>query len=251
MPTTRGAGHLTNAVVALADLVLPVRCGGCDGPGQPWCAACSTQLAAAPPAARWRPTPAPSGLPEVWSVLPYAGAARACLVNWKDNGRRDLARVLAPVLTESVLAALVAHADAGASTRGPWLVVPVPSGRRNVRRRGDRPLLHLTHRALSPLPPGLRPSVLPALRLTRAVADQAGLGHGARADNLRGAMVVSPTAQPAVLGARCLVVDDVITTGATLTEAARGLRGAGAAQVVAVTVAATRRRGRPPAAEPP
>ena len=183
-------------------------------------------------------------------MVPYDGAARSCLTNWKDNGRRDLARVLAPVLTEAVLAALLAHAgqDAGRPKarghppRDSWVVVPVASGRANVRRRGDRPLLDLARRALHPLPPQLRPPVVPALRLVRRVADQAGLHSSARAANLLGAMTVAASAAQAVDGVRCLVVDDVITTGATLVEAARALRAAGADQVVAATVAATRRR---------
>lgn len=258
MPAPPPAGQLSGALAALVDLVLPARCGGCERPGQAWCTTCEAELAAAAPAARWAPTPSPPGLPEVWSVLPYQGVTRACLVSWKDNGRRDLARVLAPVLTEAVLAALLAHTDSrappadgvgdGADARpsaaqNPWLVVPVPSGRRNVRRRGDRPLLDLAHRALRALPPAVRPPLAPALRLTRAVADQAGLDRGGRADNLRGAMGLTPRLSRAVPGARCLVVDDVITTGATLVEAARALRVAGAAEVVAVTLAATRRRG--------
>lgn len=244
MPSRTGAGHLTTALLALGDLVLPVRCGGCDLPRDAWCAACEAELAGAPPAARWWPTPVPHGLPSVWSVLPYQGAVRAALTNWKDNGRRDLAQVLSPVLAEAVLAGLLAHARPGtaATAQGP-VVVPVPSGRANVRRRGDRPLQELTRRALRSLPPATRPPLVPALRLTRTVQDQSGLHSGARATNLRGAMAVEQPARKAVQGARCLVVDDVITTGATLAEAARALRAAGALDVVAVTIAATRRRG--------
>lgn len=236
---------------ALTDLVLPARCGGCDRQGQRWCPSCAREVAAAPPAGRWTPTPAPGGLPDVWSVVPYEGAVRAGLANWKDNGRRDLVRVLAPLLTEALLAALLAGEDRGGPpgpdpAHGTWVVVPVPSARPNVRRRGDRPLQDLARRSVQAVPPAIRPPVVPALRLARTVADQAGLHSAARSENLRGAMVVAPTAAPSVQGVRCVVVDDVITTGATLAEAARALRVAGAAEVLAATVAATRRRPRQP-----
>ena len=221
--------------------MLPVRCGGCDVSGVPWCPACERTLAAAPPARSWTPTPVPAGLPPVWTVLPYDGPTRAALVNWKDHGRRDLAQVLAGPLTEAVLAALVSHRVAPAHGSCTVVAVPTPSSRANVRRRGDRPLRTLSDHALSPLPINERPRVVDALRLRRPVEDQAGLDSRGRAANLAAAMVVPPDRLRQVAGACCLVVDDVITTGATLTEAARALSAAGAATVLAVTVAATRR----------
>ena len=246
MPTLTSTARA--AVTALGDLVLPLRCGGCDAPGVPWCRRCAAAVATAPGPAPWSPTPAPVGMPPVWTVLAYDGPVRAALVNWKDNGRRDLVRVLAPPLTEALLAALLAPAaSAGGGGRagaraGAPVVVPTPSGRSNVRRRGDRPLHLLTRACLDPLPTSERPRLVDALRLRRAVADQAGLDSLGRASNLRGAMALRPAASALVVGARCVVIDDVVTTGATLAEAARALRSGGAAEVVAVTVAATRRR---------
>lgn len=245
MPTLTTAARAT--VSALGDLVLPARCGGCEEPGVPWCRRCAATVAAVPSPVPWSPTPAPVGMPPVWTLLAYDGPVRAALVNWKDHGRRDLVRVLAPALTEALLAALLVP-PAGAGDEGPVrscaaasILVPAPSGRSNVRRRGDRPLHILTRRCLDPLPPRERPRVVDALRLRRAVADQAGLDSRARSSNLRGAMTLAPAASSLVVDARCVVIDDVVTTGATLAEAARVLRSAGAAEVVAVTVAATRR----------
>ena len=180
----------------------------------------------------------------MWTVLPYQGAVRAALVNFKDNGRRDLAGVLAPVLTEALLAGLL---GSGHRCGGPIIIVPAPSARGNVRRRGDRPLVLLARGALGSLPREVRPPLVQALRLRRAVADQAGLDSGGRAANLSGAMTVTPRWRPQVRGACCVVVDDVITTGATLAEAARALFQSGAADVLAVTVAATRRHTDRPA----
>src|SRR5690606_8986933 len=89
-PVSRLGAAARTTVSALGDLVLPVRCGGCDVSGVPWCPSCERTLAAAPPARSWTPTPVPAGLPPVWTVLPYDGPTRAALVNWKDHGRRDL-----------------------------------------------------------------------------------------------------------------------------------------------------------------
>jgi predicted amidophosphoribosyltransferase len=81
-----------------------------------------------------------------------------------------------------------------------------------------------------------------ALRLRRRVADQAGLDHRQRASNLERAMEVHPRWRTSLRGVTCLLADDVLTTGATLVEAARALRAGGAEHVAAVTVAATQRR---------
>jgi predicted amidophosphoribosyltransferase len=81
--------------------------------------------------------------------------------------------------------------------------------------------------------------VVPALVHTRRVADQAHLDRQARARNLTGSMVVGASWRAVTRGATCIVVDDVVTTGSTLGEAARALHEAGSAHVVAATCATT------------
>lgn len=133
-----------------------------------------------------------------------------------------------------------------AAGNGPVLAVPVPSSGTSTRRRGDAPLEGLVTAASHRVDPAGRLLLpAPALRVRRRVADQAGLDHRARAANLEHAMEVRGRWAAVVAGATCLLVDDVLTTGATLVEATRALRRAGAAHVVAVTAAATRRRGIP------
>jgi len=133
-----------------------------------------------------------------------------------------------------------------ASGNGPVFVIPVPSSPAAVRRRGDAPLELLTREAVHLVGLSGREFVLaPALRLRRRVADQAGLDHIQRADNLERAMDARRRWLPSINGATVLLVDDVLTTGATLMEATRALRSGGASHVAAATVAATQRRGVP------
>ncbi len=235
------------AVSALVELALPLECGGCRRRGTRWCAVCDAELAAtAFPGGprRVRPVPCPGGLPPVWSGRPYAGAS--AVVQAKDADRRDLIAVLAPLLADSLVGALGADPVARValtSGEGPVLVVPVPSSRASVRRRGDAVLHTLVSRALAcaAYPPH-EVLLAPVLRLRRRVADQAGLSRPSRAANLDHAMETRPSWRSTVPGACCLLADDVLTTGATLTEAARALHAAGARHVVAATVAATARR---------
>jgi predicted amidophosphoribosyltransferase len=233
---------LTGALQELGDLVLPRQCAGCGAGGSSWCDACAAgvddcRFAEGP--RRVQPTPCPPGLPTVWSASPYAGPLRRALVAYKDEDRRDLAAVLAPLLAQALEAALLS-VDPGR----PCLVVPVPSSRMALRRRGDAPLKELVRGVVAARgrPRTSDVAVLDALRLNRRVADQAGLGHRQRARNLDRSMEVRPHCRMRMPGVVCLLVDDVLTTGATLAEASRALRGAGVEEVTAVTVAATRLR---------
>ncbi|MFD0685302.1 ComF family protein [Actinomadura fibrosa] len=118
------------------------------------------------------------------------------------------------------------------------MIVAIPSARKAVRRRGHDPLGAMAKVAVQRLrEDGLHIVGLDALRQRRRVADQAALTVDERAVNLAGALVVDP--QVAMGGRSVLLVDDVITTGATLDEAARALRAAGADVLAAATVAAT------------
>jgi predicted amidophosphoribosyltransferase len=184
----------------------------------------------------------------VHSTGRYAGSLAAVVAAYKDDGRRDCAGLLAGLLARSVDAAVAGCpelADVLRRRDGPVLVVPVPSSAAARRHRGDAPLVALARRALVGFGPG-EALLADALRHRRRVADQAGLGARARADNLEHALVVRPRWAPVLEGASCLVVDDVLTTGATLVEAGRALRAGGARTVVAATICATQRRARHP-----
>jgi predicted amidophosphoribosyltransferase len=234
------------AVRALAGLVLPPSCAGCDAPDVGLCEPCRGALAQGlwPGGARAvSPSPRPARLPPTWASGPYAGPLAACVTAYKDEGRRDRAGDLAAALATALDAALADCAVAGTLARGdgPVLVVPVPSSRAARRRRGDAPLEHLARLAVR----GYRTHevlVADALEPRRRVADQAGLGARQRAVNLEWSMRARRAWEPALAGSTCVVVDDVLTTGATLVEAARALRAAGVARVVSATICATQRR---------
>ena len=238
------------SLVATLELALPTTCGGCGEPGAAWCLICAEDVVDATypgGAMEVCPTPCPAGYPPTWAASPYGAAARAALVAFKDGDRRDLVVVLAPLLAGSMVAALAGSPSLGtvlASGNGPVLVIPVPSSSAAVRRRGDAPLDLLTRAAVRRIGrPERELRFAPALRLRRRVADQAGLDHGQRAENLEQAIGVKRRWPAGVDGASVLLVDDVLTTGATLVEAARALRAAGARHIAAATVAATHRRG--------
>ncbi|TQM62335.1 ComF family protein [Humibacillus xanthopallidus] len=226
----------------LVDLVLPTECAACHRPGTRWCARCHfalQRLELGPDPVPVRPRPLPPLMPPTHAVVAYADPVRAAVSAWKDADRRDLVAVLGPLLDRSVEAALVA---AGWVDR-PVVVVPAPSSPGAQRRRGDAPLLDLAT-WVGRQPRHARLRVVPALRQVRRVADQSGLNIADRRRNLAGAMAVKPMWHNVIRDRYVVVVDDVVTTGATLAEAARALRRCGAVQVVGASVAAAQRHER-------
>ncbi|WP_131732386.1 ComF family protein [Actinomadura formosensis] len=220
----------------LIELLLPQRCAGCGREPVLLCDTCARPLRAAARPAR----PAPSGLPPPWTVAAYEGALRVILAAYKERGRTALAVPLGEAMATAIRAALAAVPDppAGASSGGA-VIVWVPSGRRAVRRRGHDPLRGVVAAAVRRLrADGVAVSAVDALRQRGRVADQAGLTAVQRAANLRGAV----EARAGVAGLRVVLVDDVVTTGASLAEAVRALRTAGAEVTGTATVAATPRR---------
>lgn len=222
--------------MSLLDLLFPGRCAGCGRPGAQCCPDCRRWLQQQPSAA-W-PHPVPRGLPPPWAIAEYDGVVRALLLSYKERGAVGLGSILAGGLASSVQAAMPANG-------GPVRLVPVPSSRRVVRDRGDDVVLRMTCRAASAVRrAGGDVTVIPALRHVRRVADSAGLGARERQANLSGALAVSEGRQRQLAGALVVITDDLITTGATIAEAAQVLGSRGAVVVGAAVVAATRRRAR-------
>ncbi len=160
----------------------------------------------------------------VAAVGRYDGGLAAAIRDWKLAGRRDLTDPLGEALASAV--AVLTGSGAVVSA------IPVPVRPASRRRRGCDLIAELAAAAQRRVP-GLE--VVPALRWDRAVSEQVGAPAEARRANLAGAMrAVGPLAGPAV------VIDDVLTTGATLTEATRAVRAAGGAPVAAAVLGLSR-----------
>ncbi|MGW6690961.1 ComF family protein [Streptomyces sp. NPDC054961] len=212
----------------LAGLVLPVDCAGCGAVRVALCGACRSALSGAG-AARACPSPRPAGLPVVHAAAAYEEAVRAVVLAHKERGALPLAGVLGGALAAAVRAGAEARGGVGGEGEGEVVLVPVPSARRRIRARGHDPARRIALAASASLRrAGVPARVAPVLRLRRAVADQAGLGAPERRENLAGALEARHGAGRVMAGAAAIVlVDDVMTTGSTLAEAARALRGAG------------------------
>ncbi|MCM3297092.1 ComF family protein [Streptomyces pseudogriseolus] len=219
----------------LTDLVLPAECGGCGRPRAVLCARCRTALSGRAPC-RVRPAPEPPRLPPVHAAAPYDGEVRAALLAHKERGALALARPLGEALAGAVRAGLRTPAargrpgcgdDAGPASSAPVLLVPVPSARRAVRARGHDPTRRIAYAAAGELRrTGVPAAVLAALRQRRPVADQSGLGSRQRLANVTGALGVAPDCVRLLRRGRVVLVDDLMTTGVTLAEAARAVRAA-------------------------
>jgi len=116
------------------------------------------------------------------------------------------------------------------------VVVPVPLHARKLRQRGFNQAEMIARAALK-LTAAQRFELQTVLERTRETQSQIGLSRHQRRENLRGAFAV--TAPEEIRGRDVLLVDDVFTTGTTVSECARVLRRAGAAKVCVATVART------------
>ena len=239
---------IPEVVAAAIDLALPVRCAGCRGRDGPVCRLCAGDLRRA----RARPVPSQVhrdpcavGFPETWAAGRLDDTTRRLITAYKDEGRRDLAPVLGALLAAAVAASIRAARADGLPSRQ-VLVVPVPTRASARRQRGDAPMTELARTAARLLgPDDLRVAeVLVAGRRTR---DQAHLSEHQRADNLVGAWEVAARARPLLAHRLIVVVDDIVTSGATLVESVRALRAAAGPDLdlVAAVVSATPRTGHP------
>ncbi len=218
---------------AVLDLLLGSRCAVCATPGRALCRSCRAALPRDPVEA-W-PSPTPPGLARPVAVGEYTGALKLLVNAHKEQHRFALARPLGELLAASVRGHLAGRPGT------PVLLVPVPSGPAVVRRRGHDPLARVVLGAAATLRgEGVEVSVTRVLCTVRRTEDQAGLGAAARSANLAGSMACRARPGDAA-GAVRLVVDDVITTGATVREAQRALEEAGAVVDGVSVVAATRR----------
>ncbi|MCC6498605.1 MAG: ComF family protein [Propionibacteriaceae bacterium] len=221
----------SKAVAAgLAELVLGACCPGCGAPGPGTCAECRRQLNGTPPFIVGNLA---AGLPPVLAAGPYADRLRRVLLAAKERGGLGLI----PLLGGRLAAALAALAlESGRA--GPLVLVPVPSTPAQVAARGvdlTGALAQVAARRLRAA--GLTVSARRGLAQVRRPQDQAGLDRAQRLVNLAGAF--RPIGNR--VRGQVMVVDDIVTTGATLVEAVRACRAGGGEVLGAAVVAATLR----------
>lgn len=218
------------------DLVTPTACAGCGRTDQVVCERCAALLYAAP---RRADTEAPllRDGPATWAAASYAGPTRDIVLAWK-RGRADVG----PVVHEAVRELVDRWAALGEGPScGVVGVVPAPSGwvRRATGLLVVRGLADVVAGALAAARPGLRAVVVDAVRRP-GFGHLAGLGAGARAA-ARTASALRVRSHPPV--DVWVLVDDVVTTGATLRATAAALTSAtGRPVALAFALAATPRR---------
>ncbi|OBI20410.1 phosphoribosyltransferase [Mycobacterium sp. E2327] len=212
----------------MLDLILPLECGGCGAPSTRWCDACAAELdvrADEPHVVNPRIEPeAP-----VFALGRYAGARRAAILALKENGRGDLVSPLARALAVGIHRLLT-----WGMVETPLTIVPAPTRRSAARARGGDPVTRLARAAVAGHPDI---AVAPALRMKALARDSVGLGTSARERNIAGRVVLR--GRPARPQSReVIVVDDVVTTGATARESVWALRAAGVRVAAVLAIAA-------------
>jgi ComF family protein len=221
---------LGSAASRALDLALPAQCAGCRREGAALCAEClpalDVRLEAEPGVPIGLPADIPPPLLQLEWCAPFTGVTRRALHALKYDGERRLA---------PPMGAAIARRWKRAGAAGDALV-PVPASPDRVRDRGYDQAALLAGEAAR----RLRLPMLPAVERTRATTAQFDLDRAGRATNLGGAFRVRGANVPAVQGRWIVLVDDVVTTGATLAACATVLLEAGAGAVSAIAVARER-----------
>ena len=247
-PGSRLSASVAELISGVADLVLPGSCAGCGAERVPLrvgvCTACVAALEGLEPYAT-APVPAPPELPPCVTVGEYGSALRGVLLAYKEKGRHRLAGPLG-----ALLASAVSRVAAGGRTGVPLLVMPVPSTAGAARQRhGDHMARLAAHTVRRLRAAGRQAQVVQPLRaLPRP--DSAGLdtpGRVAAAENslrIRSSRIRA-LRRSVTMGGMLVLVDDIITTGATMSAVVRRLDEVDVQVSGAAVLAATRLRHRP------
>ena len=214
---------------ALVDLVVPRACALCGELDVLVCKPCDLRMRESGGVQRRLTLPGIS-VP-VHSALEAGPEILRLITLFKDTGRSDLAPYLGGVLREASAThkAFTQRQTNGEGRSAVGIVVTVPQSPRAYRRRGWDPAQTLARAA------GF--SLVKALEVQTRQADQTTLNRDARWRNVSHTVRVSPDRVDIIRGRTVTIVDDVITTGATMAEVARALSVAGARSVQGVTLA--------------
>jgi len=223
---------------------LPSRCAVCAGwPSRPVCDACVARFAPPVPRCSTCALPVSEGVARCGECLRHPPPLDACLAccdyawpwpgqvgRFKFQGEAGWAAPLASLMRSTPwVEPTLERAD---------LVLPMPLAEGRLKVRGYNQALELARR----LAPAARLEARLLLR-TRETVPQSGLPRARRLSNLRGAFALEPMRAAAVRGRRVALVDDVMTSGASLFAAAQVLREAGASHIAGIVFARTDRPG--------
>lgn len=216
------------------DLLYPTRCAGCGRPGELWCPSCDADITRltgrlCPDCGLpWDDGPGmcascrvmPPRLP-IRSHARYRGPLIRALLQLKYRPNRRLASLMGGWLAD------LAHRESW----GPDVIVPVPLGQKRLKQRGYNQATLIAAGLANCLGARLDEQLLVRSRETRS---QVGLGMADRRRNVQGAFLALASG---LEGQWVCIVDDLCTTGATLSACATALMDAGVGQVVGLTVA--------------
>ncbi|MBM4373098.1 MAG: ComF family protein [Deltaproteobacteria bacterium] len=214
----------TLRIRSLLDVLFPRRCAACDvllgSVEEGFCGPCAGSLTPLHPASLRE---VPPGLEGLVAADAYGAALADAVVRLKHAARPEIARLLAARLLARWPVAPVRDA----------VLVPVPLHPLDLRRRGYNQAALLA----APLARAWALPLAQVLRRVRRTGGQRGRDAAERRDAVRGVFAISPRDAPVVANRPVLLVDDVLTTGATAGEAARTLRAAGVGPVILVAAA--------------
>ena len=224
MPKNWGLGELA---ASLVELILPRPCAGCGEEteaGGVLCVSCQEHLRHVPCRVE---RPLPLGFP-AWALGPYSDTRRSVIIAMKERGHQAVRKHVG-----AVLAAGIEYLRARGDIPETAVMVPAPTRASSARERGGDPVTAMCEAAEERLPGW---STVVALATAESSADQSDLTAGERADNMRAAVLLRPCAQQ-LRGRAVLLVDDVVTTGATLRASAARVRAVGGDVIGAIVLA--------------
>lgn len=207
----------------MLDLILPLECGGCGAPSTTWCDACAASLKVHTDEPHLVTPRIDPGVP-VFALGRYAGPRRQAIVALKEHGRRDLVAPLA-----RALALGIHQLETWGILDTPFTIVPAPTRASAARRRGGDPVTRIAIQATRQHP---KTRVTQALKTRAMVRDSVGLTIADRERNLSGRIKITKHVEGDVL-----LVDDIVTTGATAREAVRTFTKTGVNVTAVLTLA--------------
>lgn len=217
---------LSTLLNGIIGLFFPAACVGCETPGTYCCSTCFEKLA---PAA----TPSDRSLIALFNYHDLRVKKLIWLLKYR--GGRDIARILAAPLYERVLDEIVEIEMFHPALDEPWLIVPIPLTRGKLHRRGFNQTEEIAKCLLRHNSRNFEPGFEVLKRVADRRSQMSIKDRTARWENVGGAFAVPAADQ--VRGRNVLLIDDVTTTGATLSEARRVLHQAGARTILTAAIA--------------